>query len=115
MSLGRELQKQITEDNTPEVPNVQQQSNTMAELIGITARNMVEKIIDDLSTMIEKEYRDALEGYVLCLSRIIKHETAWHCISEAFAHENEQVPKKYYELFGQDPDKIPKRRGISVE
>lgn len=110
MSIGRDLEKQFQETRSKDTTSV-----AIAELIGITAKNMGDTIIDDISTMIQKGFREALEGYILCLSRIIKHSIAWKCIGEAFGKTGEKIPQKYYELFGQDPSKIPERKGFIVE
>ena len=107
MSVGRDLEKQF---NDPKVDH-----NTIAAMLGIEASNMVEVIIADIAKMIEQDYRKPLEGYVLCLSRIMKHTIAWNCITEAFSQKNEKVPSKYYELFGQNADTPHKRGGMKVE
>ncbi len=110
MSIGRDLEKQFQETHSEDAKRA-----GISELLGITAKNMGDTIIDDLATMIKKGFREALEGYVLCLSRIIKHSIAWKCIGEAFGKTGEKIPQKYYELFGQDPSKIPERKGFIVE
>ena len=70
-----------------------------AEMLGITSAGMSEAIISDIVGMIDKGYRRNLEGYILCLSRIVKHDMAWDCITVAFAKQKESVPAKYYQLF----------------
>lgn len=76
---------------------------TVADLIGIVSSDMREIVITDIEGMIDKNYRTALEGYILCLSRIIKHDLAWEYITKAFANKNEKVPSKYSSLFGKLP------------
>lgn len=110
MSIGRDLEKQFQETHSKE-----DTASAISGLLGITAENMGNTIIDDIASMIRKGYRDALEGYILCLSRIIRHSVAWKCIGEAFGKTGEKIPQKYYELFGQDPSKIPERKGFIVE
>jgi hypothetical protein len=97
MSIPRELRERFKPEARVDV----------SELLGLTAQDMRELIIDDIAQMIEKGYRVALEGYVLCLSRIINHETAWEYIVEAFRSKNEKVPNKYYAQFGRKPDDLP--------
>jgi hypothetical protein len=76
----------------------------VADVLGIIKDEMQESIIADLTAMIDKSYRAALEGYIYCLSRIVRHDVGWTCIIKAFAAKNEQVPKKYYAQFGQLPE-----------
>ena len=109
MSIGRDLEKQFQETHSEDT------ASAISELLGITAKNMGNIIIDDLASMIQRGFHEALEGYVLCLSRIIKHSLAWKCIGEAFGKTGEKIPTKYYKLFGQDPNKIPERKGFIVE
>lgn len=76
----------------------------VADVLGIIKEEMQDTIVADISAMIEKNYRPALEGYVLCLSRIIRHDVGWKCITKAFSAKNEKVPQKYYAQFGQLPE-----------
>jgi len=109
MSIGRDLEKQFQQTNNPETAN-----KAVSELLGITAKNMGDIIVSDIAGMIEQGFREALEGYVLCLSRIIKHDTAWKHIAVAFNKHEEKVPQKYYALFGQDPDQLPQKKKFQV-
>jgi len=112
MSAGKDLLKQFAQENTS--ANLNKQSNILSELLGITAINMVNTITSDISTMIDKGLTKELKGYILCLSRIMKHDIAWEYIQDSFKNCNEKIPQKYYELFGQDPSKLPKQKGMKV-
>jgi hypothetical protein len=109
-STSKELRERFASEKKTE-----SNPNAMAQLLGITAMNMVDTITSDISTMIEKEYRAALEGYVLCLSRIMNHDTAWQCITDAFLQKGEKLPKKYYKQFGKDPEQLPQWKGMTVK
>lgn len=100
----KELRKRFAEaksdSNSFGVASTENTPNA-SELLGLTFNDMEEVVIADISGMISKSYRKALDGYVLCLSRIIQHEKAWLCILKAFHLNHETVPKKYYAQFGQ--------------
>lgn len=76
------------------------QTDALAGLIGIVAMNAIETIVGDIEVYIELGERKTLNGYINCLSKIMKHETAWHCIQDAFQKKSEPVPGKYYPMFG---------------
>ncbi|MHA2279520.1 MAG: hypothetical protein ACXAC5_01325 [Promethearchaeota archaeon] len=111
MSTSRELRERFKQESAIKV------RAEVSELLGLTAQDMRDLITNDITQMIEKGYRVALEGYVLCLSRIINHKTAWECIVEAFRAKNEKVPNKYYPQFGYKPDDniLPPQTGIKVQ
>ena len=115
MKPGQELAQQFAQENKQKPDNVQKQTSALSELLGITAMNMVNTITDDIANMIQTGYTKEIEGYILCLSRIMKHDTAWECIQDGFKRTNEKIPQKYYALFGKDPDKLPKRKGMRVD
>ena len=70
-----------------------------AAAIGINAIGMVEIIMHDIKEMISKEQRHSIDGYILCLSRIIAKDIAWKCIVRAFGDKGEPVPTRYQQLF----------------
>lgn len=116
MSTPRELRERFQkepDDKSSGSPSGIQVN--VSEILGITAQDMKDTIIADIEAMIEKNYRPALEGYILCLSRIINHSTAWECIVEAFHSKNENVPGKYYNQFGKKPGDAPPKKGVSVQ
>jgi len=94
MSEGRNLREQFQKER-------QTEDIATKAILGIVAEEMKEVIIADMSAMITKGYRKHLDGYVFCLSRIIKHSTAWECITIVFNKSNEPIPLKYYTQFGQ--------------
>lgn len=111
-SPTRELQQQFNSD----IKNPPIDASVFSEMLGITFNNQVETIIDDISSMIKSDYRKALDGYILCLSRIIKHNIAWTCIERGFSQENEKIPSKYYVKFNQNENKKTNpRTGFIVE
>ncbi len=111
MAAGKELR-----EFAQQTSKVNNQSQAAIRMLGITAANMQETIIADIAAMISQGHRDALEGYILCLSRIVSHKIAWRCITEAFSQKNEAVPKKYFELFGQEyTNPPPPKSQMTVE
>lgn len=86
--FGRQLETEIKESES---------INALLNFIGNEAQKM---ITEDICDMIEKNMYRQLDGYVLSLSRIMKHETAWNCIIKAFANKNEPIPPCYYQQFG---------------
>jgi len=115
MSTPRELRERFKQGAGDKPPAPKIRAN-ISEILKLTAaQDMRDSITADIGAMIEKGYRSALEGYVLCLSRIISHDTAWSYILEAFRSKNENVPGKYYKQFGKNPDDLPKHKGTVVQ
>ncbi len=115
MSTPKELRerfrsKSSQEEHTPSGTRVQ-----MADILGLTAEDMHNIIVDDIAGMIDKGYRPAMEGYILCLSRIMSHDKAWKSIIEAFHQKSEKVPSKYYSQFGQTKEQINTKGGMMVK
>lgn len=73
----------------------------VAHLVGIVAKQLDETIYVDVQDMIDKNRREALDGYVYCLSRIVSKSVAWEQIQRAFQDKKEKVPGKYVSLFSQ--------------
>jgi len=116
-SNPRELRKQFKKEpgggKPPPAPEIRAD---ISEILGLTAQEMMkDTVISDIGAMIERGYQSALEGYVLCLSRIIAHDTAWEYIVEAFRSQSEVIPVKYYKQFGKKPEDLPPKKGISVQ
>lgn len=84
----------------PEIPP--QQKEAIANLVGLVVSGFDETVISDLSTLIQQGRREGINGYVLCLSRVVRHELGWELVKKAFEQEKEKVPSKYNRLFGQD-------------
>lgn len=94
MSISQDLIKQFhTAKNTPD--------NSVSQMLGFIASSALEGIVSDINNMLNNELFTELDGYVLALSRIVKHEIAWVCIKQAFEQSHQHLPKRYYSLFGQ--------------
>jgi len=110
MSIPRELRERFQKKIDP-TPTREIRAN-VSDLLGIALKDIHEIVVADISKMIEQGYRKPLEGYILCLSRIISHKTAWECVTEAFHKKNEKVPSKYFSQFGQTFDNPAPKKGI---
>lgn len=80
--------------------STQPTSAVVGEMLGFIGRMAVETITADLSTLLSKGKHTEIDGYVFALSRIVAHDLAWGCISQAFASQNLTVPTRYAYLFG---------------
>lgn len=114
MSNPRELRERFQPRSTQEKNTSSEVGTQISDILGVAANDMHEIIVGDITGMIDKGYRSALEGYVLCLSRIIDHKKVWKSIVEAFHQKNEKVPSKYYSQFGQTEEK-PASKGMVVK
>ena len=74
-------------------------------MIGLMGDIAIEGVTKDMQQMISDGLRLPLDGYILALSRLMKHDTAWKCLVEAFSSKGESIPKRFYPLFGNDPDR----------
>ncbi len=110
MSASKDLRDSINQNennsSTNKTTNSSEIESTLSSLLGITYHNMNDILISDITKMIEDGQKYSLDGYVLCLSRIIKHELAWDCINAAFNKQKEHIPGKYYQLFNCPADHI---------
>jgi len=88
-------------------PAVPEKQMAIATALGINAIGMVEAIIHDLKKMIEQEQRYSIDGYILCLSRIISRDVAWKCMEKAFGEKGEPVPSRYQKLFERTQETRP--------
>lgn len=110
MSISKELRERFAQ---PEEKNTSGISPIVTEALGIASEDLEEVIVGDISAMIDKGYRKAMEGYIFCLSRILDHNKCWKYINRAFNERNEKVPERYHLQFGQHlPDKIKKKGPI---
>lgn len=109
MSISKELRERFTKEPEKDTSDLAQE--LLKGTFALASEDMAEVVISDISGMLRLDYRKALDGYILCLSRIISHERAWDYISEAFQACGEKVPAKYYERFGrtQESEVKPKR------
>lgn len=82
-----------------EEDKLQELQSAVSAMLGVTASGMDDTIIKDIEMMIENGQRLSLEGYVLCLSKIVQHNKAWNLINKAFQAKNESIPAKYNTLF----------------
>lgn len=81
---------------TPVVPTVDNiKSDITSALIQMTS----EVVISDLCNMISKDQTFSLEGYVMCLYRIIAHDKGWDCITQAFSQLGKPIPEKIKKLY----------------
>ncbi len=107
VSISKELRERFAQ--SVEQPNLGI-SPIVTEALGIANEDLEEVIVGDISSMIDKGYRKAMEGYIFCLSRILDHDKCWKYINRAFNDRNEKVPERYHQQFGQHlPDKIQKK------
>ncbi len=107
------ISKELRERFAPEKKDISDVSSIVTEALGIANEDLEEVIVGDISAMINKDYRRAMEGYIFCLSRILDHTKCWEYINKAFNDHNEKVPERYRQQFGQHlSDKIQKKGPI---
>lgn len=107
MSISKELRERFAQ---PEEKDTSDISPIITEALGIANEDLEEVIVGDISAMIEKGYRKAMEGYIFCLSHILDHAKCWKYINRAFNNHNEKVPERYHQQFGQHlPERIKKK------
>lgn len=110
MSISKELRERFARSEEKDTPDL---SPLITEALGIANEDLEEVVVGDIVAMINKGYRKALEGYILCLSRILDHTKCWKYINRAFNDRNEKVPERYHRQFGQHlPEKIAKKGPI---
>ena len=96
MNFSRDIYKNNTE---PVAPKETVAATNISLMLGYIASMGVSSIIDDLDKMIKQNKRQEVDGYILALSRIMKHSIAFDCIQKAFTKNNEVVPGKYKNIF----------------
>jgi hypothetical protein len=113
-SFGRQMNQSIKSDKaSPAQVKTDEIGSTVSFMLGITSVGMEETIQKDIYGMITKKQQHSLNGYVLCLSKIVSHEIGWSCLSGAFSRANTAIPSKYYMLFNKSKDQI-RTRGFQV-
>lgn len=110
MSISKELRERFAQKEEKNTST----SEIVSHALGIATEDMREVIIGDIGAMLKKGYRQSLDGYIFCLSRIIDHERAWNYITEAFQSQGEKVPTKYYQQFGQKQESEVKHNRLVV-
>lgn len=107
MSFNKQLRDQFQEKTLPTV-----QAAEVSSMLGFIGSMAIDSIINDVKIMIEKDRRPEIDGYVLALSRIVKHDLALNAIQSAYKDKGEQIPKKYLDLF---KNQIESKQGIFVK
>lgn len=121
MSFGRNLQASIQQQKTERAnvekdetgfpkPDRKEQKDSIATMLGLMGSIAIESIMADLKRMIEKSMHKEIDGYVLALSRIMRHDLAWQCIVQSFSESNEPIPSQYYSEFGANKLNLPTKR-----
>lgn len=96
MSISKNLGQQLASDNK----NDPQQKQKITEMLGFMSVLAYEGIKEDIRSFLKEGYQKELDGYVLALSRMMKHKDAWDCIYNAFKETSNHLPNRYYKLFG---------------
>jgi hypothetical protein len=84
-------------------------------MLGLMGDIAIEGVTKDMQRMIDDGLRTELNGYILALSRLMKHDTAWKCLIEAFSAKSESIPKRFYVLFGKSEDDRTQVKRMFVE
>jgi hypothetical protein len=113
MSFTRKIVQQAVKDSDKSEPEKPTKTEAKSA-IGFILAAAEETIISDLIQMINEKQTHSLEGYVFCLSRVVNHNEAWHCICEAFRKCNAPLPGKYYSLFGKKLGQESKSSRLTV-
>ena len=115
--FGRELQHSLKSEQAVDKdpngfskPTSKEKKDAVASMLGLMGSIAVETIMSDISRMLDKKLFTELDGYVLALSRIMRHDMAWQCIIHVFTDKNEPIPTKYYSEFGQQSSQVTKQR-----
>lgn len=96
--MNDSFSKQLREDLDQEQKKIPSQES-IAQMLGFLGSTVTEIIQSDIGKMIDRGMRKEIDGYILSLSRIMRHDLAWKCILSAFSVKNESVPTKYYTQF----------------
>ncbi len=97
-SISRQIEAQISDEIDPFIPPAKF-DKVMEVIQGAALGRIQTAIVDDIGAMIDKNQRYSIDGYILCLSRMISHEIAWSGVQEAYQAKNQTVPPKYAKLF----------------
>lgn len=101
-------------DIQPSIEKENEVKQAIVNLVGLTLMNLDFAVHQDLCEMIEKGHREGIDGYVLCLSRVVRHELGWELLTKAFEEKGEKVPSKYQRFFGQAPNQVLSKPQWSV-
>lgn len=85
---------------TEKNPMIDEARGIVANMIGLTLRGAADAVVSDIGMLIEASKWDAVDGYVLALSRILSHERAYEMISKAFTQKGHKLPSKYSAILG---------------
>jgi len=107
--MADSFSKQFREGIAQEQAKESQSNSSISQVLGIIGSTMTEVIESDIGKMIERDLRQEIDGYVLALSRIMRHDLGWKCILNAFASKQETVPAKYKSYFNDLTTKPPAR------
>lgn len=115
-SFSKNLREQFQNTSAPDKDKTKETiaANEVSQMLGFIGSMAVDVVFSDLKQMIEKNKRTEIDGYVLALSRIMKHDIAFECIEHAFREKGEPMPKKYRSLFVVQKSQS-KPKGITVE
>lgn len=113
VSISKELRKRFAQPEKSISEEVV--APIVAEALAIAKGDLEDVVVADIKAMIQKGYRSPLEGYILCLSRIIDHKKGWEYLSRAFQECNEKVPERYHKQFGQHLSSVPPQKGSIVQ
>lgn len=98
LSYGRKMREQTSQESGSKFDH-KKTAEHVAQVLGFVANQHKEAIIHDMTTMIARDAKPSMDGYVLALVRCMEHELAWHCISAAYQKNNKAIPDKYYQKF----------------
>ena len=87
-------------------PSNQDAQMSVATALGINSISMIESIMHDIEEMIKGDKIYSLDGYILCLSRIISHKIGWECVNMVFTKMSMPVPSHFKVLFGQSAQSV---------
>lgn len=102
MSFGRDMQKQ-SQDASKDASKV-------AAILGFIGSSAAEMVTKDIEKLLDRNMLKELDGYVLAISKIMKHEIGWQCIVEAFAQKGKSIPQDYFKQFNMEQKDIVRQR-----
>ncbi|RMD67065.1 hypothetical protein D6833_00700 [Candidatus Parcubacteria bacterium] len=115
MTLDRENQNDFLKNlrdrflRTQATHDTREQADIVSEMLGFVGRLGAESVVSDIRSMLRKGYTKELDGYVLAISRIMKHELALACIRRAFNDVGLRVPDRYVKQFKATEQQAPPR------
>jgi len=97
--VNSELPKAELPQGTANIPIPPTVEAIKADIASTLIQMTSEVVISDLCNMIAKDQTFSLEGYVMCLYRIIAHDKGWGCILQAFSQQGKPIPEKIKKLY----------------